>query len=121
MRLGKLVIHSPSALADLCKSVGFYTTFWQMSSYDLAPPLERYQEEVNAFRNLANQEDRKYQSSRHSPAAASMHRKLRERYQRTVENLTRELKEHTVSRTFTLKRLVREKQKWFMGNRMCHK
>ncbi|KAL1714796.1 transcription factor/nuclear export subunit protein 2-domain-containing protein [Schizophyllum commune] len=96
--------------------VGFYTTFWQMSSYDLAPPLERYQEEVNAFRNLANQEDRKYQSSRHSPAAASMHRKLRERYQRTVENLTRELKEHTVSRTFTLKRLVREKQKWFMGN-----
>ncbi|KAL1743555.1 transcription factor/nuclear export subunit protein 2-domain-containing protein [Schizophyllum fasciatum] len=96
--------------------VGFYTTFWQMSSYDLAPPLERYQEEVNAFRVSANQEDRKYQSSRHSPAAASMHRKQRERYQRMVESLTRELKEHTVSRTFTLKRLVREKQKWFVGN-----
>ncbi|TRM68443.1 transcription factor/nuclear export subunit protein 2-domain-containing protein [Schizophyllum amplum] len=104
---------APAACAAL--GVAFYTTFWQLSSYDLAPPHERYQEEVNGLRNLAHAEDKTYLSKRNG-SQAHFYKRRRDNLNTYVMHLTNELKQHTVSRTFTLKRLAREKSKWFAGN-----
>ncbi|KAF9076495.1 transcription factor/nuclear export subunit protein 2-domain-containing protein [Rhodocollybia butyracea] len=97
---------------------GFYVTFWQLSTYDLSPPLSRYDEEVAALRALSRQEDGLYvacerSADRAKRSMASWHRTRRERFNSFISTLTQESKEQITSRVFTLKRLAREKQHWF--------
>lgn len=96
----------------------FYLTFWQLSMYDLAPPASRYDEECAALRTLSHQEDHKYihadrSTDRAKRLSASAHRARRDRYTAFVNTLAQEFKEQLDSRSFTLKRLAREKQHWF--------
>lgn len=93
-------------------------TFWQLSTYDLAPPAASYDEEVAALRTLSRQEDSKYisadrSSDRTKRMTANSHRERRNRYNTFINVLGQEFKEQTVARAFTIKRLVREKQHWF--------
>ncbi|EGO01596.1 hypothetical protein SERLA73DRAFT_49063 [Serpula lacrymans var. lacrymans S7.3] len=100
---------------------GFYITFWQLSTYDLAPPAARYDEEGAALRTLSRQEDSKYTAADRSAdrtkrQMASSHRAKRDRYNTFVNTLAQEFKEQAASRVFTMKRLAREKQHWFAHN-----
>ncbi|KXN87957.1 THO complex subunit 2 [Leucoagaricus sp. SymC.cos] len=97
---------------------GFYLTFWQLSMYDLAPPTARYAEEGANLRNLSRQEDSKYTSADRSSdrarrITASIHRQRRDKYNTYANLLSEELKEQSASRSFTIKRLAREKPHWF--------
>ncbi|THV05422.1 hypothetical protein K435DRAFT_647314 [Dendrothele bispora CBS 962.96] len=97
---------------------GFYTTFWQLSTYDLSPPGSKYDDEVAALKQLLRQEEAKCSiaeksTDRAKRSTAQSHRIRRERYSSYVQTLTQEYKEQTASRQFTLKRLAREKQHWF--------
>lgn len=97
-------------------------TFWQLSTYDLAPPGSKYDEEVSALRTLSRQEDSKYiaadrSADRTKRLTASSHRVRRGRYNDFVNSLAQEYKEQAASRAFTIKRLAREKQHWFSGGR----
>ncbi|KZT71598.1 hypothetical protein DAEQUDRAFT_763816 [Daedalea quercina L-15889] len=97
---------------------GFYLTFWQLSTYELAPPAARYDEECSTLRTLSRQEDSKYNaadrsSDRTKRQTAPLHREKRNRYNQYIGLLSQELKEQTAVRGFTIKRLAREKQHWF--------
>ncbi|TFY81790.1 hypothetical protein EWM64_g2223 [Hericium alpestre] len=97
---------------------GFYMTFWQLSTYDLAPPSSKYDEEGANLRALSRQEDTKYvqadrSSDRTKRQTAFAHRSRRERYNMFVHTLAQELKEQMISRMYTIKRLNKEKGHWF--------
>lgn len=97
---------------------GFYLTFWQLSTYDLAPPTSKYDEEGTKLRSLSRQEDSKYvsadrSSDRSKRLTAAAHRTRRDRYNTFINILSTEFKDQTTSRAFTIKRLLREKQHWF--------
>lgn len=99
-------------------SPGFYLTFWQLSTYELAPPATRYDEECSTLRNLSRQEDSKYiaaerSSDRTKRQTSYLHKDKRNRYNQYIQTLGQEFKEQTAVRVFTIKRLAREKQHWF--------
>jgi THO complex subunit 2 len=97
---------------------GFYLTFWQLSTYDLAPPAARYEEEGAQLRSLSRQEDSKYtiadrSSDRTKRQGAATHRGRRDRYAQFAQTLAQELKTQAASRRYTIKRLAKEKAHWF--------
>ncbi|KAG7448931.1 uncharacterized protein BT62DRAFT_653210 [Guyanagaster necrorhizus] len=97
---------------------GFYLTFWQLSTYDLSPPMAKYDEEGAALRALSHQEDSRYvaadrSADRQKRLTAAAHRSKRDRYNQLVNTLNRELKQQIISREYTQKRLAQEKQHWF--------
>ncbi|TCD67697.1 THO complex subunit 2 [Steccherinum ochraceum] len=99
----------------------FYLTFWQLSTYELSPPLSKYEEECSSLRALSRQEESlshaaDRSSDRLKRATANLHREKRNRLANFVTTLTDEMKEQTVVRSFTIKRLNREKQHWFAHN-----
>jgi hypothetical protein len=66
-------------------SPGFYTTVWQLSVYDIAPPSSKYDEEGAKLRALSRQEDSKFNvadrsSDRAKRSTAATHRTRRDRY-----------------------------------------
>ncbi|KAI9512728.1 transcription factor/nuclear export subunit protein 2-domain-containing protein [Russula earlei] len=108
---------APKAAYDII-GPGFYLTFWQLSTYDLAPPAARYEEEGAALRTLSRQEDSKYtmadrSSDRMKRQSAQAHRAKRDRYAQFAQTLAQELKTQAASRRFTIKRLSKEKAHWF--------
>jgi THO complex subunit 2 len=112
-----------SLLGLYCDRPGFYTTFWQLSTYDLSPPLTQTDEEVKTLRALGRQEDSRYNmaersSDRSKRASAYIHRQRRERYNQFADRLTSEIKLQLSARTFTSKRLANEKQHWFAHRKL---
>ncbi|KAH9077515.1 transcription factor/nuclear export subunit protein 2-domain-containing protein [Lactarius deliciosus] len=108
---------APKAAYDII-GPGFYLTFWQLSTYDLAPPASRYEEEGAALRALSRQEDSKYtmadrSSDRTKRQGAQAHRARRDRYAQFSQTLAQELKTQAASRRYTIKRLAKEKAHWF--------
>ncbi|KAI0254213.1 transcription factor/nuclear export subunit protein 2-domain-containing protein [Lactifluus subvellereus] len=108
---------APKAAYDII-GPGFYLTFWQLSTYDLAPPAARYEEEGAVLRSLSRQEDSKYtmadrSSDRTKRQGAQAHRARRDRYAQFAQTLAQELKTQAASRRFTIKRLAKEKTHWF--------
>nr|GAT53854.1 predicted protein [Mycena chlorophos] len=96
----------------------FYLTFWQMSTYDIAPPHLKYEEQTKILKDLSAAEDSRYNQADRSPdrairATAASHRHRRDRYNQFLSSLTQDLKQQTAFRSFTLKRLTREKPHWF--------
>lgn len=109
---------SQKVYADVSLSPAFYLTFWQMSTYDLSPPTAKYEEESQILRTLSRQEDTMYNiadrsSDRAKRLTANVHREKRNRMNIAAQELTNEAKDHTAARSFTIKRLGREKQHWF--------
>ena len=107
-----------SPVAHRLSRPGFYLTFWQLSTYDLAPPASRYEEEGAALRALSRQEDSKYtmadrSSDRTKRQGAQAHRGRRDRYAQFAQTLAQELKTQAASRRYTIKRLGKEKMHWF--------
>ena len=93
-------------------------SFWQMSTYDISPPVQNYEEQTKILKQLSATEDAKYNQADRSPdrsirATASSHRHRRDRYNQSLNSLAQELKQQTLLRAFTIKRLAREKQHWF--------
>lgn len=89
-----------------------------MSTYDLAPPAARYEEEGAELRLLSRQEDSKYamadrSSDRTKRQGAQAHRLKRDRYAQYAQTLAQELKTQAASRRYTIKRLAKEKAHWF--------
>jgi THO complex subunit 2 len=110
------------AICDRHCSPAFYITFWQLSIYDLAPPIGRYQEEVLALAALSSQEDKEANMAERSADrskrnTATVHRARRDRYNATVKDLHKELREQTIARESTKKRLNREKMYWFKDSK----
>ena len=96
----------------------FYLTFWQLSTYELSPPTKRYDEEHASLRALQQSEDSlaaaaSRSSDRAKRATAGLHRDKSKKIEVVISALRRELKEQTACRSFTIKRLAREKQHWF--------
>ncbi|CAL1701359.1 unnamed protein product [Somion occarium] len=115
---------APGNAADVI-GPGFYLTFWQMSTYDISPPSERYQDESLQLRDLSHKEDMAYlaadrSSDRAKRLMASNHRERRNRINTVVAALSEEAKQQTVSRMFTIKRLAREKSHWFAHGPRAH-
>ena len=93
-----------------------------MSTYDLAPPAARYDEECATLRTLSREEDAKFiaadrSSDRSRRRTAFLHRDRRNRITNCVTALGQEFKEQTAARAFTIKRLSREKIHWFSHSR----
>lgn len=89
-----------------------------MSTYDIAPPIAKYEEENANLRALSRQEDSKYisadrSSDRAKRQTAIVHRNKRERYNLYASMLAAESKEQMIAMGYTKKRLAREKQHWF--------
>ena len=99
---------------------GLYTTFWQMSSYDLYLPKEKYIETEKTLDNNARSANRKYidadrSSDRSLRAMASTHRNQRERYHAAIQELQKERAVQELVHKFTTGkggRLDREKAHW---------
>ena len=97
---------------------GFYLTFWQLSTYDISPPLAKYEEETANLRALSRQEDSKYisadrSSDRMKRLSAGQHRNKRDRYNTFANLLTQESKDQVIAIGYTKKRMVKERSLWF--------
>lgn len=106
----------------MVRSPGFYLTFWQLSTYELSPPVSRYEEETAFLAQLSREEDAAGAEAERSPdrakrAKAYLFRERRKRYTHFIDLLRHELKEQTSVRSFTIKRLAKEKQHWFAHSR----
>ena len=80
--------------------------------------MTRYEEEFASLRSQARSEDSQASIASHSSdrtkrATVAVHRDKRKRIESVLDKLSRELKDQTASRSFTIKRLAREKQHWF--------
>ena len=112
------ILSTPGLRLNGISSPAFYLTFWQLSTYDLSPPTSRYEEESNALRALSRHEDGLWlaaerSSDRTKRLEAVKHRQRRERFNTFITLLGQEMKEQTASRSFTIKRLAKEKNHWF--------
>ena len=95
-------------------SPAFYLTSWQLSTYDISPPVKRYEEETATSRQLAA-------DGRHALAhpiekkreSQHIHLEKEAQYEQTAGLLPTEMKHQTAARKFTMKRPAREKQFWF--------
>jgi THO complex subunit 2 len=89
-----------------------------MSTYDVAPPITKYEEETANLRALSRQEDSKYVSADRSSdrikrQSAMQHRSRRDRYNMFANLLAQESKDQIITMGYTKKRLAKEKQHWF--------
>ncbi|KAH8830615.1 transcription factor/nuclear export subunit protein 2-domain-containing protein [Flagelloscypha sp. PMI_526] len=93
---------------------GFYTTFWELTLYDLNVPVARYEEELSQLRRWSVDEDKeasKLERLRRSGAQA--HKNRRDRYNLFIDRITGEMKEQVDARGITRKRIAKEKAHWF--------
>ncbi len=80
--------------------VHFYVTFWQLSLADISVPIERYHQEVKRLNALVRETALEDQ---------------RKRLQDNVAQLNAEMKDQMKSHEVTRKRLVVEKDHWFVN------
>jgi len=88
---------------------GFFVTFWQMSLYDINPPMLRYEQENSRLRLLSKQANDNIVAGRD----VTINKARREKINSTLDALSKEMREHIITREFTIKRLQREKSHWF--------
>ena len=96
-------------------SLPFYTTFWQLSIYDVFVPMASYENEISGVRDqiLALDKDRSDRSS----GSSEKRREERERLMNLNEKLQSELKAHIKNHRITRKRLSLERDHWFIDER----
>ncbi|KAI8812587.1 transcription factor/nuclear export subunit protein 2-domain-containing protein, partial [Cladochytrium replicatum] len=89
----------------------FYTTFWQLSLYDIYVPETRYKLEIERQETLVKQLES--DKSDNSNAAVQKRKKDKERVQQTVTMLQHERKVQIANYAIVKARLQREKDGWF--------
>ncbi|KAI0693806.1 transcription factor/nuclear export subunit protein 2-domain-containing protein [Cytidiella melzeri] len=119
-RFDEIKAIAPASAMDII-GPGFYVTFWQMSTYDISPPIAKYEEENANLRALSRQEDSKYVSADRSSdrikrLSANLHRNKRDRYNLFANYLAQESKDQIIAMGYTKRRLAKEKQHWFAHN-----
>jgi THO complex subunit 2 len=95
----------------LTSSPQFYTTFWQLSLYDIYVPMQTYTQEVQKLTSEIKKKDADRTDM--SPIAVQRRRRERERLQLLVDQLNKDFKTQTASYQMTKDRLSREKDFWF--------
>lgn len=116
--LHRLMDELKPVLDPQCYSVvglPFYTSFWQLSLYDIHIPLQAYQDEMERLRrNVVT-----ISSDRSDVSLAGSQRKEREKkhLQELQDRLLAENKRHLQAYEQTRARLQKEKDKWFAGMR----
>jgi hypothetical protein len=96
---------------QLIWSPHFYTTFWQLSLYDISVPMQTYTQEVSKLTNEIKKKDADRTDM--TPTAVQRRRRERERLQTLVDQLNQDFKAQTAAYQITKDRLSREKDSWF--------
>ena len=86
----------------------FYVTFWQLSMYDINPPVARYAQEQDALKKLIDRS-----SQRDTNETDSEHRRSKELQNSTYQALVKEVHAQLTAHEITRERLHREKAHWF--------
>lgn len=89
----------------------FYTTFWQLSLYDISVPMQAYTLEVSKLTSEIKKKDADRTDM--APVAVQRRRRERERLQASIDQLNQEFKSQTAVYQTTKKRLLKEKEFWF--------
>jgi THO complex subunit 2 len=89
----------------------FYTTFWQLTLYDISVPMQAYSQEVSKLTAEIKKKDA--DRSDLSPPAVQKKRREREQLQGQIDQLNQEFKIQTSAFQSTKKRLSIEKDLWF--------
>jgi THO complex subunit 2 len=110
MELHEVTNHSYYDLLT-SESPHFYTTFWQLSLYDISVPMQAYTQEVSKLTSEIKKKDADRTDM--TPAAVQRRRRDRERLQGSVDQLNQEFKSQTAVYQTTKKRLCKEKDFWF--------
>jgi THO complex subunit 2 len=94
----------------------FYTTFWQLSLYDIFVPEEQYKAEIFKLKQQAYDMDgdRTTQTS----SMIAKRKKDRERFFNIAARLEFELENQQKNHTKVMERLERERKYWFQ-DRKC--
>lgn len=97
------------------RSPGFYTTFWQMSTYDLTVPMSKYVEQGDAIRseNKKAELEITIADRKGDRLNAGLHRQRGARFVKWSTDLAKEASQHMISREFASKRLKEERNHWF--------
>ena len=92
-------------------SPGFYTTFWQLSLYDICVPRGRYQAEINKLKSLIAS----LENDRSDPSLAGIAKRKREkeRANTMIAEMQVELLAQEKNHEKVMKRLEAQKQSWF--------
>lgn len=103
---------SPPAVVELV-GVGFFTTFWQLSLYDIAVASDAYNDEIKRLtaRVKAINADR----SSTSVAATREKEKQKKELKDLIDGLMSENRQHIKASNVLKKRLEIEKKQWFVG------
>jgi hypothetical protein len=89
----------------------FYTTFWQLSLYDISVPMQAYTQEVQKLTSDIKKKDADRTDM--TPVAIQRRRRERERLQALIDQLNQEFKVQTAVYQTTKQRLSKEKDFWF--------
>ena len=99
-----------------CHSPHFYTTFWQLSLYDISVPMQAYTQEVSKLTSEIKKKDADRVDM--SPTAVQRRRREREQLQTLIDQLNQEFKVQTTIFQATKNRLIKEKDFWFDWDNM---
>ena len=89
----------------------FYTTFWQLSLYDISVPVPAYSQEVSKVTLEIKKKDADRTDM--TPPAIQRRRREREQLQTLIDQLNQEFKTQTSAFQATKNRLSQEKDLWF--------
>jgi hypothetical protein len=89
----------------------FYTTFWQLSLYDISVPSTTYTQESQKLAAEIKKKDADRTDM--SPLAVQRRRRERDRLQALIDQLNKDFKVQTAAYQSTKERLSREKDYWF--------
>ena len=89
----------------------FYTTFWQLSLYDISVPSTTYTQESQKLATEIKKKDADRTDM--SPLAVQRRRRERDRLQSLIDQLNKDFKVQTAAYRSTKDRLSKEKDYWF--------
>ncbi|ODV63712.1 Tho2p ASCRUDRAFT_73512, partial [Ascoidea rubescens DSM 1968] len=100
--------------------VGFYTTFWQLSLYDINFPSDKYKMEQKHIKDSISGLTDDMNNLKNDPEATlfsiDAKKKLKEEYERILEEFPDSMLKHEIHYKFSMKRIENEKDSWFKNN-----
>ncbi|KDQ14762.1 hypothetical protein BOTBODRAFT_32521 [Botryobasidium botryosum FD-172 SS1] len=110
-QLAPVIEHAKEVMSPAAaKYIGapFYVTFWQLSMYDINPPVTRYKQEMDSLKKLMDRS-----SQRDPTETASEHRRAKDLQNSISDSLVKEVGAQAKAHAITRERLHREKMHWF--------
>ncbi|RVX71179.1 hypothetical protein B0A52_03545 [Exophiala mesophila] len=104
--------HLPEQVSDII-GTGFYSTFWQLSLYDIIIPGKSYEDEISRQKKkiAAISADR----TDVSVAGTRKKEQAKKELQELMDKLLAENRQHLKASAESKARLAREKEQWFVG------